>query len=233
MPLLVLALAGAALLTVRLLRGRDPAWWGLWLAGVGTTVQVLARPGITPDHPWADRRFAHLVVTTVALLAAYAARELLRTARPRLPARALYPAAVMSAAVVLLPVAAGSADLAPLRTEVGELAALRRGCAAFAPGEVALMVDGRAAREWPQGLRGCGVPAAVVVPGGLGQAVEAARRAGSSPVLVGAEGPVRLAGWSTQHVVDAVVREDDRVLTRRPTRTVPLDVDLWLSRPTG
>ena len=46
------------------------------------------------------------------------------------------------------------------RVESRQLAAVEDVCSAFRPGEVAMMVDSRAANEWPQVLRGqCGVPA--------------------------------------------------------------------------
>ncbi|WP_165865716.1 hypothetical protein [Vallicoccus soli] len=249
-PLLLAALAGAALLALRLLRGRERAWWPVWLVGVGTTLQVLLRSGITPDHPWAERRFAAVVVPAVVLLAAYAARALLaaalaRWAPPGVPHRDRRRAAAAGALAALLagPVLLGSGPLLPDRTEAGQLAALRTACAAFSPGEVALLVDGRAAREWPQPLRGCGVPAASVpaaVQGapGAGEAVAraaaAARAVGSEPVLVGAEAPPRAPGWGpARQVVDRVVQEDARLLEERPAGTVPLAVDLWLARPAG
>jgi hypothetical protein len=51
-------------------------------------------------------------------------------------------------------------------------------------------------------------------------------------VLVGAEAPPAAPGYgAARQVVDVVLREDDRLLEHRPTRTVPLYVDLWLARP--
>ena len=48
-----------------------PVWAGPLLVATGSSLLTLWRPGITPDHPWADRRL--LVVLPLVLLLAVAA----------------------------------------------------------------------------------------------------------------------------------------------------------------
>jgi hypothetical protein len=113
---------------------------------------------------------------------------------------------------------------------------------------VALMVDDRAANEWPQVVRGtCGVPAlsltaAVRKSDTLrARAVEAVAgavsRSGHHLVLLAADSPDALAlpAGSAARVgqpveaVDVLVREDARLLERRPDSTVALPLQVWLA----
>jgi hypothetical protein len=306
-----------------------PSWFGPFLVGLGSTVLILYRPGITPDHPWADRRLVPVVLPTVVLLACAAlvwlaarlppvlsgpvprsasrswptrlkarlptglsneepaglsdppaarppkaasdggpagAKGRLPTGlkaglpaglRSRLPAwpsagrpeqtsaegvapvaRAVVP--VIGGVLLLGPVLAATAPVATERTERGEVAALRRACAAFGPSDTAVLLGSRAANEWPQVLRGvCGVPSLVVrwsptrpVPQAtLDRVVEGIAAAGRRPVLVTADAAQVLTavGARPRQVVDLRTTEDARLLTRRPASGVPLDVDLWVA----
>ena len=121
------------------------------------------------------------------------------------------------------------------------MVAVERACAGFAEGDVALMVDARAANEWPQVLRGwCGVPALSTTtslradPKALAAAVDEVEAAvagnGGRLVLVAAEGPQGLAALTPatpRLLVDAIVQEDARLLTTRPEDLVPLRIALW------
>ena len=74
LPVLLLALVGAVGAARRVGRAwadddELPAWTVLLVAALGSTVLTLYRPGITPDHPWADRRLVPVVLPTVLLLA--------------------------------------------------------------------------------------------------------------------------------------------------------------------
>jgi hypothetical protein len=126
------------------------------------------------------------------------------------------------------------------RTERGEVAALRRACAAFGPSDTAVLLGSRSANEWPQVLRGvCGVPSLTVRSsptepvsrGTLDRVVQGIAAARRRPVLVTADGPQVLAavGARPRQVVDLRTTEDARLLTRRPAGGVPLDVDLWVA----
>ncbi|NAZ82942.1 hypothetical protein GTR02_14075, partial [Kineococcus sp. R8] len=73
-PAVALAGVAAVVLLLRLvpaLQGRAPlpAWTAPYVVATGSVLLTLYRPGITPDHPWADRRFVPLVLPAVVLLA--------------------------------------------------------------------------------------------------------------------------------------------------------------------
>lgn len=70
-PLLAAALVGAVALCTRVLRGRELAWAGVLLVYLGSSVLTLLRPGITPDHPWADRRLVVEVLPGMVLFATW------------------------------------------------------------------------------------------------------------------------------------------------------------------
>ncbi|MEZ0165609.1 hypothetical protein AB2L27_12675 [Kineococcus sp. LSe6-4] len=251
------ALAGAAAVValprvVRGVQGRGalPAWTAPYVAALGSTLLTLYRPGITPDHPWADRRFVVVVLPAVVVLSVAACRWVV--VRYSAPGQRLTGLRVVVAVVLLLgPAAWGTLPVATQRTEVGQPAAVARACASFAPGDVALAVDPRSRNEWPQLLRGtCDVPSAsLVVPTGQGrpgtpeywQVLRAAvdrqservRAAGGTPVLVAAGGdtdPVevltRLGVQDPRVVVSLRTSEDERVLTRRPDGVQRIDVRL-------
>ena len=120
------------------------------------------------------------------------------------------------------------------------MAAVARACAAFEPGDTAVLLDSRSANEWTQVLRGpCSVPSVVLrVP--RGQAVSASTLAfvvrsisdaGRRPVLVTAESPEPLValGATPRQVVDLRTVEDQRLLERRPDGLTPLSVELWVA----
>lgn len=246
LPALVLAAAAAVWLAHRLavvLRDDDlelPAWCGPALVGVGSSVLTLYRPGITPDHPWADRRLVPVVLPAVLLLATAAVRwsvlHLGRAGRAGRSGRAVV--SLVGVTLLVVPALAATLPVAGQRTERGEVSAVRRACAAFGPGDTALLVDNRAANEWTQVLRGvCGVPSLVVrsqqgrPDAGTIRAVSAAvAAAGRRPVLVSAEspGPLTALGTVPRQVVGLATVEDQRLLTRRPGGSAALPVDLWV-----
>ncbi|WP_157371446.1 hypothetical protein [Angustibacter sp. Root456] len=247
-PALVLALAGAGYAAWRLGRAwRDgdplPAWTPVAVVAVGSTLLTLYRPGITPDHPWADRRLVPVVLPAVVLLAVAAVAAATRLTRRRRPGPASRLVAAAGAVLVLAPTAWATAPVATQRTERGEVAAVQRACAAFGPADSAILLDSRAANEWTQVLRGvCSVPTVVVRATSATPAdratvlalAQAIARTGRRPVLVAAESPdaVRRVGAEPTHVVHLATIEDQRLLTRRPDGAAALGVDLWLAPAT-
>jgi hypothetical protein len=247
-PALLLALLGAAGLAWRLgAAWRDdeplPAWTALTLAAVGSVVLTLYRPGITPDHPWADRRLVPVVLPAVVLLATAGGAGLVRAVSRRWSRDLGVGLAAVVVVAVLLPTALATAPVAAQRTERGEVAALDAACRAFAPGDTAILVDGRAANEWTQALRGaCSVPTVAVHaspghPADVATVVAVARdvvAAGRRPVVVSAESPEALTrlGAVPAHAVHLVTTEDQRLLTRRPEGSARLTVDLWVASAT-
>ncbi|MDF2093131.1 hypothetical protein P0Y31_12325 [Knoellia sp. 3-2P3] len=244
---LVIALVAAVALVRRALRawtaGRDlQPWVGPLLVGLGSSVLTWYRPGITPDHPWADRRLV-IALPTVILLVVAAAAVCTRWSARRMPAPVLVATSALAVLALLVPTALATWPHATERVEKGELAAVEQVCRSFRPGDVALMVDSRAANEWPQVLRGqCGVSALSTTGAlrkdreALADAVTRVSRAvedrGMRLVLLGAdsdEGVRSLSSGEVEKVLDTTVLEDPRLLERRPDHLVTLPLQVWLA----
>lgn len=247
---LVVALAAAAVLAHRAgsawVEGSElPAWSGPAVVAVGSTLLTLYRPGITPDHPWADRRLVVALPTVVVLVVASAA-VLSRWSTRRLPYAVNVAGSLLATGALLVPTVMATWPHATERVEAGELRAVDAVCGQLRPGDVALMVDGRAANEWPQVLRGyCGVPALSTTnalrqdPARLRTTVDQVSRAlqarGGRLVLVAADTTdslTRLGATTAVVGVDRRVREDARLLERRPDHLVELPIQVWLA-PVG
>jgi hypothetical protein len=154
-------------------------------------------------------------------------------------------ASVVIAALLVVPTAWATWHHVDERVELHELAAVDSVCGQLHPGDVALMVDSRAANEWPQVLRGyCGVPALSTTtalrqdPAGLSAAVDRVRRdvsaRGGRLVLLAADSSVALSNLGLDHAVvgvDTRVQEDPRLLEQRPDDLVDLPVHVWLGAP--
>jgi hypothetical protein len=157
-----------------------PGWVAPGLVVVGSTLMTLWRPGITPDHPWADRRLVIAIPTVVVLaltaltaLTSLAARPIPRptpSSVTKSPGKTVNPGrfglsrrggvALGVLLAVAAPTVAATWPHAAARVERGELAAVEQACAALDDRDVVLAVDSRAAQEWVQVVRGqCGVPA--------------------------------------------------------------------------
>ena len=243
---LVLALLAVVVLAHRAgsawVEGRDlPSWTGPAVVAVGSTLLTLYRPGITPDHPWADRRLV-IALPTVVLLVVACAAVASRWSTRRLPYAVNVAVSVAVAAALLVPTALATRPHATERVEQGELAAVDTVCRQLRGGDVVLMVDARAANEWPQVVRGhCGV-AALSTTTALRQDLPRLERAvadiatavdarGGRLVLLAADSTEALTqlGLDTAVVgVDARVQEDARLLERRPDELVELPVQVWL-----
>jgi hypothetical protein len=242
-PALILAGAALALLTRYAVLGRPDPVSGTpatrWLLGLGLPVvsalSVIWSPGITPDHPWADRRLVPTVLPVLALLAVWAVAAAYRRWR--------VPALVLGLVLVLVPAVLGSRHLALSRTEAGEPHAVDAACAAFAPGEVALLVDARGRQEWTAVLREvCDVPAFGVPGDGSDDVATRAqvtdvaarvRAAGGTPVLVAQSGePLpELTGKPQRQIVDLHTAEQRRELKHPATGLADLSVQLWRAEP--
>lgn len=237
--------------------GRIEAWVPALVVAAGSTLLTLVRPGITPDHPWADRRLL-IALPLVVVLVVVAGQWLVeRTAAPGAPVGRVWAGRLGAAVLGLLVVAPAIIATWPHRAggvERGSLSAVERVCDAFEPGDVVMAVDSRAANEWPQVVRGmCEIPtlsttssvrrdpvALRAVVGGVSAAVG---ERGGRLVLLGADSPgvdgaaqepevFSALGRRAELVVDVVVREDEHVLVTRPTATDPLPVRVWLA-PAG
>lgn len=244
-PALVIALAALAwavrTVAVCWTQGQTlPSWTGPLLVGAGSTVLTLWRPGITPDHPWAERRLV-IVLPFVVLLcvaaAAYAVRHLSR----RAPVAVAVAAGVALVAATLVPTAMATWPHRSERVELGELDAVEGLCLQLGEDDVVLSVDSRAANEWPQVVRGqCGRASLSTTtalrrdPARLAEAVTTIQRvlepSGRRLVLLAADSPEALEalGVTVRPALDTTVLEDARLLERRPDHLVTLPLQVWV-----
>lgn len=254
----VLALVTSVVLTHRAVRAALssaplPDWVLPVAIGLAVTVASLYRPAITPDHPWADRRYVTVTYPFVVLTATAAIAWLAR-AQPRVGSKAV-PAVVLPvlagalALAMLLPTAAATLPVATTRTETGQVAATEAVCDAIdaAGGSPAVLAVGFRARvEWAPVVRArCGVPLvgieAPTTPATtetladvLARAAAGARAGGATPVvLVGdalsAQQVADATGVVPTLVVDLASTEPERLLEERPLAARELPVEAWLA----
>jgi len=229
--------------------GGVPSWLGPAVVAFGSTVLTLYRPGITPDHPWADRRMVTVVIPAFVIAATAAAAWVTRRAMRARPAPVLGVVAVVgTVALLLVPPLLATLPVAGLRTEQGEVEAAEQVCAQLGSDDVVLALDDRAANEWPQVVRGvCDRPAASVsvvditdtqaVAEQVRPIVARISAAGNTPVLLAATGygeaVIAALGLNPEQVVNLRTTEDQRYLTRVPDGADELDVDVWLADASG
>ncbi|MDX6229833.1 MAG: hypothetical protein QOI76_3223 [Frankiales bacterium] len=222
-PAILLAALAAGLVVRRWLAGRDAELLPVVGTGLAVALLVFWRPSITPDHPWADRRFVPIVLPVLVLLATWL---LARVAEDKRWRRAV---PVLGLAI-LVPTGLTTAPLAWTRTETGQLAALKALCARIPARVAVLFVDVDLAFRWAPAVRDeCGVPTGYVEAGGqvaVADVQAAVRAHGRSLVLLGATA-AELAGRDPQHVVGLTYPVDARTLTRRPHRTDTERTDVW------
>ncbi|MFV0462264.1 MAG: hypothetical protein ACK5MP_03550 [Nostocoides sp.] len=241
-----LLLAAAALavmagrITAQAQTGRLPFWFGPVVVAAGSTLLTLYRPGITPDHPWADRRLLIALPFVVLLVVAAAAWSAHR-----------WPTRIgAGVAVVLLAAMAGPSVSATWphrleRVENGSLRAVQEVCAGLGEGDVVLAVDARASTEWPQVIRGqCQVPTLAVQPslredparlaGAVAVVNEQVSVEGQRLVLMAANDPgllTSLGARQLRQVTDTDTYEDEHALTSRPTQLRWIPMRVWFALP--
>ena len=244
-------LAGRAVSWLRRRREDVPGWLGPAVVAFGSTVLTLYRPGITPDHPWADRRLVPVVLPAVVIAATAAVAWLTPSARDLVRGRGAAPRTVLAAravavagvVAVVLPALLATWPVATDRTERGQLAAVRTVCRSLGPRDAVLVLDNRGRNEWPQVIRGvCDRPVAVIAAWRESDEAAAATRiagriaaAGYRPVLLETTDPARLAalGLDPVHIVSLRTTEDQRLLVRRPDGVAGLTVEVWTAAWTG
>lgn len=242
---LVVALVVLAALVRRALwsvaERRVEAWLPALVVAAGSTLLTLTRPGITPDHPWADRRLLVALPLVVALVVVgldWAVRRAVAAGRGGLVA----PAVGVVAALVVVPALMATWPHRAGGVERGSLAAVDAVCRSLSPGDVVLAVDSRAANEWPQVVRGmCAVPALSLtsrvrsdeqlLASTVASVAAGVAERGGRLVLLAADSTQALDGLGVtpSAVTDVTVREDEHVLERAPDRTDPLPVAVWLA----
>nr|WP_257907359.1 hypothetical protein [Janibacter limosus] len=138
--------------------GPLPAWSAALVVTTGSTLLTLVRPGITPDHPRADRRL--LIALPLALVLCVAAAWWAGArARERWGSAAGATVLVVLPAATAVPTAMATWPHRAERVEAGGLAAAGTYCDALEPDDVVLAVDDWAVNHWTRVTRGmCGVP---------------------------------------------------------------------------
>jgi hypothetical protein len=229
---LLLAVVALAALVHRIAGQSDHAGLPFAFVLLAATAVVIGRPSITPDHPWADRRFVPVVLPGLIVVCAWFVATVARWLRARQDRFLAAGAAGALAAALLVPAVIGSFALFGRSTERGELAAVNTLCGAL-PARAAVLVTGtRAVQEWTQVIRGdCGVPVAVTTTAPTtATAAAAVRGRGLTPVVV-ADTPAALAqvgAGDARHIVHLQTHEADHQLVHRPARTRRLTIDVWL-----
>ncbi|WP_433464464.1 hypothetical protein [Spirillospora sp. CA-128828] len=236
-PALLFATLGAALLARRLLRGHSPEWLLPYAMIVWTTTQVLVRPGITPDHPWASRRLIGLVVPGLLLFTVFAsAWAVKRVRRLGYGPKVVRTGAVAGVALMLVPIVLTSGGYLVTRTEQHEVAAVDGMCDALRPGASVVMVEQSTADRFLQVVRGmCGLPAARTAGGATtGDVRRVAGRvfaAGRHPVIMAAKREQVAPYGTPRRVLHLQTRQDGRTLDGPPGGTWGLAADVWIAEP--
>ena len=211
-PAVILATVGAALLARRCVRGQAPLWTLPLMTLAWTIVTVLYRPAISPDQPWASRRFVPAVLPGVILLAVWASSWLVSWLSEHgyggvpsigsgivLAAALLLPPAITTFGLGVrtggpLGVTLTADGLASKTMYGGELGAVNGLCAAIPEGSSVIIVDGPIADRFTEIIRRmCGDPAARITPSGrtsdpsvVQSVVRGIQQAGRRPVLLAA-----------------------------------------------
>ncbi|WP_241661440.1 hypothetical protein [Thermomonospora catenispora] len=235
-PAVALAAFGAAVLARRLLRRRTGEWTLPFMMIAWSTVTVLYRPGITPDHPWASRRLMGLVLPGLLLLALWGAAWCVRRVRLSQRRRAALPVALAGALLITVPIAVTARPLMFTPTEQGELHAVREMCRKIGPGRSVVIVDPVIADRFLPVVRGmCGIPAARPAPGVAGRdferVLDGIREAGRRPAVLGATPDQVSSHGVPERVFHLRTRQDERSLTSPPNGTWPLSMEVWMSEP--
>jgi hypothetical protein len=159
---LALALIGACWLAYEQVARHRRVWAPAFLVCFGSAVWVLFAPSITPDHPWADRRFVPVVLPGLVLFALIAVVSVLQfiasrssrawsadsAARPVLLGALQGAVGAIAVLVIVIPVWTGSRDVIYTKTEVGEPTLVHQVCSQLRPGDVVIAIGGRARSEW-------------------------------------------------------------------------------------
>ncbi|MBA9007943.1 hypothetical protein [Thermomonospora cellulosilytica] len=236
LPALLLAALGAAVLTRRLLKRRTGEWVLPFMMIAWSTVTILYRPGITPDHPWASRRLVALVLPGLLLLALWGTAWCVRRVRFSRWRRAAMPVALAGALAVTVPIAVTAWPLMLTPTEQGELRAVRDMCRKIGPGRSVVIVDPVVADRLAQVVRGmCGIPAARPAPGvkdrDFERILDGIRETGRRPAVLGATPGQVSSHGAAERVLHLRTRQDERSLVSPPNGTWPLSMEVWMSEP--
>jgi hypothetical protein len=224
----VALVALVALAATALLRDRDRLSLALPGVVLTTTVLYLLSPNITPDHPWAMRRF--LAVSIPGLLIAQGwALDRMWSWRPR-SLRAVGPAAaVLVACATTFAVVDTSRPMREVEVGRGSLDAVEELCdlTGEAPTAILLAPEALYNATLPKAIRAwCGVPVAgaapEITPAEVQRLADAWALEGRRLLVVSASGsPFEGLGGPVRDVSDSPLFAPEMTLTRRPERLAP------------
>jgi hypothetical protein len=153
-PTVALGVAGYVLLIHRLVRAKEFVLVGLLFMGLSMSALYLSNPQITPDQPWAMRRYVP-VILPILLIAAAAALRALYERRQRW---AQVVAVLGAVCAVAFPLAV-AARLWNVREEYGQYAQVQAICAAVGKDGAVVEVDAYSLAAYGQTMRSyCNVP---------------------------------------------------------------------------
>ena len=227
-----------------------PAWTGALAVGLAATVLGWLPPLGSRTTPWVSGGSGGMVMALpwVIVCVAAGAAWVTRWSRRHLPAVAVVAASIGIVATFLVPEAISTWPHARERVSQGQVAAVQQVCRAFGPGDVALMVDDRAADEWLPTVRAnCDVPAlsltaatradpdaGAAAVASVAQAVNA--RGGRLVVMAGGSAQVLsgMAAGTTRigvpiAAVNGLVTQDARPVDGRPDGLSSFPVQVWLA----
>jgi hypothetical protein len=250
---LALALIGACWLAYEQVAGRLRVWAPVFLVCFGSAVWVLLVPSITPDHPWADRRFVPVVLPGLVLFAimavvpviAFIANRSSRAwmsessgARPAILGAVQGAVGALAVLVIAVPVWTGSREVIYTKTEVGEPTLVHQVCAQLRPGDVVIAVGGRARSEWPGTMKVmCGANVGYLDNDGdlteLAQ-IDAQVQADGGRLMLLAESENDKnaaqfeAAWPDKPTASLITSEATHTLVTRPGRPTKFLTEMWL-----
>ena len=234
-PVLILAIAGAALLVWRVVRGEARAAEGVVLAfAVVPLALIIAKPSIYPDQPWAARRMVPFALPGALLLATAAVAWAVERARGRLAARA---ALALGLVALFVPAALVSGRVAGFQEYAGLHRPIDAVCSAV-PADAAIVVvnESNLTTVLPGALTSwCGVPASGPPPGMDVKALTAAWRAEGRELwgVAATEDALRQAGFTPVASGRTVMRHVlHRTVLGAPDRTDEQIYELVVGRPT-
>lgn len=241
---LAFALLGAMWLAYDVTHGKRREWLPALLVFVGMTVAVLYSPSITPDHPWADRRFVPVALPGVVLLGFAAIAGAVGWVERRRPADATtaWGARIVGVAcagsLIVAPAWWGSHHVFTMQTEKGEVAAVDAVCDQLRPDDVVLAFGDEGITAWPGTLRVmCGVGTGYLKGGDNEAALQLIAdrvhaRGGRLMVLVDGTGDKQKVpgdvDWPAQPIVTMDTTEVGHTLVSRPDTPSHLPIVLWL-----
>jgi hypothetical protein len=250
---LALALIGACWLAHEQIAGRLRVWAPVFLVCFGSAVWVLLVPSITPDHPWADRRFVPVVLPGLVLFAIMAVVPAVQfiasrsasswssnagSARPAILGAIQGAVAALAVLLIVVPVWTGSRDVIYTKTEVGEPKLVHEVCAQLRPGDVVIAIGGRARTEWPGTMKVmCGVNVGYLDNDGdlteMAQIDAQVQADGGRLMLlaesVGDKDAAQFeAAWPDKPTASLITSEATHTLVTRPGKPTRFLTQMWL-----